>query len=417
VQEIGIRWPNQVQYGALGVTGQVSARAPFDSFTTSVANPVAVANLRADVTATNTLANPRIRVRNREKAKVHIGDKLPVFTTTSTANVGVSASVSYLDVGLKLDIEPSVYLDNEVAMKVALEVSTVAKEIAGPAGSIAYQIGTRLTNTVLRLKDGETQVLAGLINDEDRSTGSRVPGLGDIPIIGRLFGSQQDTRNKTEIVLLITPRVLRNLVPPPMMNASIAAGTEAQVGAQPLRLTASAPNTVAMAGSGPAGSGAAAGPAASGARTPFAQQRAARLAQQESAPAAEPSAGADASAPGTDAALAAAPVALTFAVNGEVVNGRELGVSVGLVSGASARAMQVDLVFDAALLQPIATASDAPGRATVTITPPALGGVARFRVVGAAGSVGTLGISGVRFSDGGRSEFILPSPLDLQVKP
>jgi type II secretory pathway component GspD/PulD (secretin) len=58
---------------------------PYTNFTTSVANPVAIANLRADITGTNTLANPRIRVRNREKAKVHIGDKLPVFTTTSTA--------------------------------------------------------------------------------------------------------------------------------------------------------------------------------------------------------------------------------------------------------------------------------------------------------------------------------------------
>ena len=100
-------------------------------------------------------------------------------------------------------------MTGEVAMKVGLEVSSVTKEVAGPAGSIAYQVGTRLTNTVLRLKDGETQILAGLISDEDRSSGSRVPGLGDIPILGRLFGSQQDTRNKSEIVLLITPRVLR----------------------------------------------------------------------------------------------------------------------------------------------------------------------------------------------------------------
>ena len=66
------------------------------------------------------LANPRVRVKNREKAKVHIGSKVPVITTTSTANVGVSSSVSYLDVGLKLDVEPNIYLRDEVAIKVHL---------------------------------------------------------------------------------------------------------------------------------------------------------------------------------------------------------------------------------------------------------------------------------------------------------
>jgi len=421
VQEIGIRWPNQVQYGVLGVTGQVSARGPFDSFTTSVANPVAVANLRADITATNTLANPRIRVRNREKAKVHIGDKLPVFTTTSTANVGVSASVSYLDVGLKLDIEPQVFLDGEVAMKVALEVSTVAREVAGPAGSIAYQIGTRLTNTVLRLKDGETQILAGLINNEDRSTGSRIPGLGDIPILGRLFGSQQDTRNKTEIVLLITPRVLRNLVPPEVLSATMAAGTEAQVGAQPLRLTTALPRSVGLA---PAGApGAAAGAAANP------QQRAAQLRATREAAAAQPGdaapstqdAGpappADAAAPLPVAAPGAGPLILALGVNGVVQVGREIGISVSSAAGGVPRALQVDMSFDAAVFEALGAASDGPGRATLALQPAAPGAVLRLRVIGAAGASASVGIAGVRFSDGGSSEFIAPPPLALQVRP
>lgn len=95
----------------------------------------------------------------REKAKIHIGERLPVFTTTSTANVGVSASVSYLDIGLKLDVEPNITLDDEVSMKVGLEVSNVVKEVTGPQSSLAYQVGTRSTATSLRLKDGETQVL------------------------------------------------------------------------------------------------------------------------------------------------------------------------------------------------------------------------------------------------------------------
>lgn len=168
------------------------------------------ANLRKEDSDVNLLANPRIRVKNREKAKIHIGDKVPVITSNTTATGVVSESVSYLDVGLKLDVEPSVLMREDVQIKVGLEVSNIVREIRGNSGTLTYQIGTRNAGTTLRLKDGETQVLAGLISDEDRSTASRVPGLGDLPLLGRLFSNQRDERNKTEIVLLITPRVLRN---------------------------------------------------------------------------------------------------------------------------------------------------------------------------------------------------------------
>ncbi|MFN0161428.1 MAG: secretin N-terminal domain-containing protein [Burkholderiales bacterium] len=416
VQEIGLRWPSQLQFGELGAAG--AARLPLNdrgnivgNVVWSVANPVAVANLRAEVGSTNTLANPRIRVRNREKARVHIGDKLPVFTTTSTANVGVSASVSYLDVGLKLDVEPAVYLDNEVAMKVALEVSNVTREVPGPAGSIAYQIGTRLTNTVLRVKDGETQVLAGLISDEDRTAGSRVPGLGDLPIIGRLFGSSQDTRNKTEIVLLITPRVLRNLVPPQVAGAMIPAGTESSIGAAPLRLATAPPRSVGLAPSGPAQAarGAAAGAPSS---LPESPQPADNAPQ---APGAAPPAVAAVPPAGAAPVGASGPLALSLAASGPAQAGREFGVSVSLAAGSGQRALQIDLAFDPAVLEPIGQASDGPGRATLTVQPPAPGAAARFRVIGPPGASATIGIAGVRAADGGASEFVTPPPLALEV--
>jgi general secretion pathway protein D len=148
----------------------------------------------------------------------------------------VSASVNYLDVGLKLEVEPSVHLDDEVAIKVNLEVSSIVKEVLGPSSSLAYQVGTRSAATSLRLKDGETQVLAGLISDEERSSAYRLPGLGEVPGLGRLFSSQRDVGNKTEIVLLITPRVVRNLAQPALAGATRAAGTETAVGAAPLLL-------------------------------------------------------------------------------------------------------------------------------------------------------------------------------------
>jgi general secretion pathway protein D len=214
--------------------------------------PNPLLNLKNESGNTNLLANPRIRVRNRDKAKVHIGDRVPVITSTSTANVGVSSSVTYLDVGLKLEVEPNVLLDDDVAIKVSLEVSSITREVPGANGTLTYQVGTRNAATSLRLKNGETQVLAGLINDEDRRSSNRLPLLGDLPLLGRLFGSDRNETNKTEIVLLITPRIVRNIVRPERAAAEFAAGTENASGAAPLTIRATKPGTLAIAPRGTA---------------------------------------------------------------------------------------------------------------------------------------------------------------------
>ena len=261
---LGLRWPQTIQYGLPGSpTGSVVplSEAGLRGLRGSVLNPALALELRGSSGSTNVLANPTIRARNREKAKVQIGERLPVFTTTSAVNVGVSASVTYLDVGLKLDVEPSVQLDDEVTIRVALEVSNVLRTATGPAGSLAYEIGTRLTTTSLRLRDGETQVLAGLINDVDRQRAEGVPRLAEMPLLGRLFGVQTDARTKTEIVMLITPRIVRQLQPPRGAAATLAAGTDAQPGQPALRL-----RDGARAGVGPARPGAGAGAAARGER-------------------------------------------------------------------------------------------------------------------------------------------------------
>jgi general secretion pathway protein D len=162
------------------------------------------------------LASPRIRVINREKAKILIGQKVPTYTTTTTTgNNGVpinSALVTYLEVGLKLEVEPTIFLNNEVAIKVALEVSNVVKSEKIPGTeTYVFTVGNRNASTILRLKDGENQILAGLINNETDRTLNKLPGLGDTPLLGKLFGSQADTNKKTEILLSITPRLVRNL--------------------------------------------------------------------------------------------------------------------------------------------------------------------------------------------------------------
>ncbi len=226
LQALGVNWPDAVALRALPVDGlTVQNLRDLNSSTIGVTvGPVTVrANqLDSDV---NLLANPRIRARNREKAKILIGERVPNITSTLTVGFS-SESVTYIDVGLKLDIEPTIYLDNEVAMKVTLEVSNIVDKITTKNGTVAYQIGTRTATSVLRLKDGENQLLAGLISDEDRRTASKLPFLGDIPILGRLFGSHNDEGVKTEIVLSITPRILRNIHRPEAYLAEFDGGTE-----------------------------------------------------------------------------------------------------------------------------------------------------------------------------------------------
>jgi len=237
LSQIGVEWPGRVALGVQGaentrgqLTGTEAKNLNSGLFRLNVSDPLVALNLRQQAGRTNVLANPRIRVKNKEKARIHIGDKVPVITTTAGATGFVSESVNYLDVGLKLEVEPQVHLEDEVGIKVGLEVSNISQELKTSSGTVAYQVGTRNTNTTLRLRDGETQVLAGLISDEDRRQAQKVPGASRLPLIGRLFSSSNDTVNKTEVVLLITPRVIRNVERPGPRIEEFNSGTELEVG-------------------------------------------------------------------------------------------------------------------------------------------------------------------------------------------
>ena len=258
LMELGIRFPGSAAVSLVGGATAAGAAGTPGTLTLpelrsrdqnlvrlTFTDPLFLFSLRQTDSRTNLLANPRIRVKNKEKAKIHIGDRVPVITTTAAVAGGfVSQSVSYLDVGLQLEVEPLIYLEDDVGIKVGLEVSNITNTIPQPGGGLVYQIGTRKTSTVLRLQDGETQILAGLINDQDQRNASRVPGLGDFPVLGRLFSSTSDTVAKTEIVLLITPRLMRTIVRPDARTAEFAAGTEASSSGGPLG-AASSPSSFA----------------------------------------------------------------------------------------------------------------------------------------------------------------------------
>lgn len=240
ITELGIAWPTTLGFAPL----QAASGTPLtiDTLRALSSSRIGVSGVSASLSAnrtdgdSNTLANPRIRVRNKEKAKVVIGDKVPnVSATVSTGGVGnfATENITYVDVGLTLNVEPTIYLNNEVGIRISLEVSNVVDTLRTNSGSVAYRIGTRSASTMLQLKDGENQVLAGLINNEDRSSGSKVPGLGNLPILGRLFGRTNDTLDKTEIVLSITPHLVRTVQRPPANVSEFSAGTEANFRRRP----------------------------------------------------------------------------------------------------------------------------------------------------------------------------------------
>jgi general secretion pathway protein D len=243
LRQLGIQWPSSVSAGLVGADGvagqlQLNELRNLNSgmVRVNVNDPLVSAKLQGTKGDANLLANPRVRVRNKQVAKILIGERLPVITTTATANVGTSNSVSYLDVGLKLEIEPTVSLDDEVSMKVALEVSNVLGTITTTSGTQAYQLGTRNTSTSLRVRDGETNILAGLIQRDERNSNTGVPGLNEVPVLGKLAGLSQDSDSRTEIVLLITPHIVRNLELPGVGIQEFLSGTDGSIGAPPIQL-------------------------------------------------------------------------------------------------------------------------------------------------------------------------------------
>jgi general secretion pathway protein D len=238
-----------------------------------------------------------------------IGDKVPVITNSvtpiQTGSAVVTGTVQYLDVGIKLEVEPHVYAEGDVGIKMNLEVSNIVKEVRNlQSGTLAYQIGTRNAQSHLRLRDGETQILGGLISDQDRNTASKVPGLGQLPVLGRLFSSHANTGTKSEIILSITPRIIRGAMVADAGLRDVYSGTDASMRQVPLRLdpigSVGAAMSTGGAGAIPSrGARPAPGRAAEAARPPVATEPASDPAAPRAASTApEPASGDDAAPAG-----------------------------------------------------------------------------------------------------------------------
>jgi general secretion pathway protein D len=196
--------------------------------------PTGTFNFQKQLSDSEILANPKIRVKNREKSKVHIGSREPIITTTtSTTGELTSSNVQYIDIGVKLDIEPNIQLDNSVIAKLNLEVSNKVREIPITGGGSALEISTTNAQTTLSLKDGEQTVLGGLIRADLVDTKDTFPILGKIPLIGELISAHKKDKNKREILLSITPHIIQNVTMPRPNVATIWSGGEDDLKAGP----------------------------------------------------------------------------------------------------------------------------------------------------------------------------------------
>jgi general secretion pathway protein D len=327
--------------------------------TISVSSVSVTANALQTVGDTNTLASPRIRARNKEKAKILIGSRVPVITSSTallTSGTASSSSVQYLDVGLTLEVQPTVYLDGDVGIKLGMEISTITNTIV-VAGTQAYTIGTRNANTVLRLKDGETQVLAGLIQDSDTRNSAGLPGMSQIPILGRLFGSNSTDREKNEIVLSITPHIIRTQARAASDSTEFWYGTETRSRSSPFAGGGGFDSTAPAASSG-------AGDVSGGPGLPTVGPRPS-VSQPVVVPSAAPvptvTTTTTATPAGPPAAPSGPPPHPTVTVDGpsETAVGQEFDVTVRMATDIPISRLRGQLRFDASALQLIsATAGD-----------------------------------------------------------
>ena len=217
------------------------------------------------VTDAKTLAAPKVRVVNNKKAEINIGDKQPILLSTTNVLPGQAAtgavpttstvtSIEFRDTGVKLTVEPSIHLGNELSLKMKIEVVRLGDQVTLQATPpiTQFKFGNRSAETMLNVRDGETIVLGGLIQEEDRKTRTTIPWIGDLPFIGNLLSSFKTHRVTTEVILTITPHIIQGMPPPGLRTQVFWSGTDSVYATTPL--FAPKVKKISMMGTGVSGS-------------------------------------------------------------------------------------------------------------------------------------------------------------------
>jgi len=267
--------------------------------TYSVTLPSATANALMTDATTRTIQNPEIRMVDGQQAKLDVGDKVPVATGSFQAGVGTSAAsvvsplvntqFQYEQVGVSLDITPRIHPDDSVTLKMAVDVSSVANTIS-IGGINEPEIADAKSEQEVRLTDGEVSILGGLITQEQMQSVSGWPGLAKIPILRYFVSDNQNTNNDDELLIVLTPHIIRLPDITPESLKSFYSGTESNpsvlmVNDQPVP-AAAAPQPV------PAAATAAPAPAASAPSAPAPPGMIAPGSSAPAAPAMQPTQGA-----------------------------------------------------------------------------------------------------------------------------
>ena len=228
-EKLGLDLGSYASTASLPAPGTVSVNGSIRNAITANAVmtiPSATVRLYKQDVDAQVLANPKIRVISGKAAKIHIGDRVPLRAATIVDATGQTRTTfDYKDIGIRLSVEPTIHLDNSALVKLGLEVSSLGENL-GTVDEPAFRIGTRNADTVMLLRDGETAILGGLIRDEERNTRLKVPGLGDIPVVGSLFTSYDNSGGRTDVLLTITPRVVRGWEAQSRTSQEFYSGTE-----------------------------------------------------------------------------------------------------------------------------------------------------------------------------------------------
>jgi general secretion pathway protein D len=181
---------------------------------------------------TRVLQSPSVRATDGQEATLKVGSRIPIATgsysagaaTGITAGIGVQTQFSYIDVGVTIDMTPTIHLDREVTLKLNVENSTQSGSVT-ISGVTEPIIGTRSDKTTIQLRDGEPCMLAGILTKEDNTTNSGTPGLSNIPFLRYFFGSIYKENDQDEVVFILVPHIVRESVLTRLNTRAIDSGT------------------------------------------------------------------------------------------------------------------------------------------------------------------------------------------------
>ncbi|TBR19178.1 hypothetical protein EPO66_00850, partial [bacterium] len=162
---------------------------------------------------TRILSNPKLAVTNNQEAKIHVGQKQAYVTTTTTTGTSgsgntISENVNFVDVGVMLTVVPNINDEGYVTMKVHAEVNSVLETLITPTKNQIPIIDTSLAETSVMIKEGSTIIIGGLRKEQDVASSKQTPFLGSIPVLGRLFSQKSKTKTRTELLIILTPKII-----------------------------------------------------------------------------------------------------------------------------------------------------------------------------------------------------------------